>query len=424
MDHVPTNVDKSRSPWIVPFAILGVMSMLAGLAVVFALLHAGKTGAGNSGDNVPTVSALGPTSFVNRGPFGVGQTTLKLASGASVEVWYPASPDGYHGAVVKENVLDLVPTSILKLFPALHDLYYPTGGIRNVTVGDGKFPLVLFSHGFAGWNMQSSFLTAHLASWGFVVAAPEHPDRDLTSILTALLKPAATGSMQSKDVTDLRQTIDLMTAQDESQGSRFYQHLDLDRIGAVGHSAGGSAVEKLAVVDSRVKDFIGLAGASYGALVTGRDAKGSAVPTIPGMLEFGSADGIVMPSGMVNAYNAMRQPKRLVTFTGAGHLVFADICQLNPGGGGLVGEALKANLPVPERLQALGTDGCSAPSPQVTLAWPAIRQSVTAQLRWALGFDSTQAGLDGLSSAFSGVIGLNTTANSTTLVQVPTANGN
>ena len=49
-----------------------------------------------------------------------------------------------------------------------------TGGIRGLTVAQGRFPLVVFSHGYGGLRTQSSFLTAHLASWGFVVAAPDH----------------------------------------------------------------------------------------------------------------------------------------------------------------------------------------------------------------------------------------------------------
>ena len=52
----------------------------------------------------------------------------------------------------------------------------------------GPFPLVLFSHGFAGIRLQSTFLTTHLAQWGFVVASPEFVSRDLGSVLGA--KPA------------------------------------------------------------------------------------------------------------------------------------------------------------------------------------------------------------------------------------------
>ena len=46
----------------------------------------------------------------------------------------------------------------------------------------GPYPLVVFSHGLAGYRLQSTFLTTHLASWGFVVAAVEHPYRNLTAV--------------------------------------------------------------------------------------------------------------------------------------------------------------------------------------------------------------------------------------------------
>jgi hypothetical protein len=37
MKHVATNVDRSRSPLIVPYTILGVLSILGALAVVLAV---------------------------------------------------------------------------------------------------------------------------------------------------------------------------------------------------------------------------------------------------------------------------------------------------------------------------------------------------------------------------------------------------
>ena len=56
-------------------------------------------------------------------------------------------------------------------------------GVGDAEVADGAFPVVLFSHGFTGIRVQSSFLMSHLASWGMVVVAPEHPSRDLTNVL-------------------------------------------------------------------------------------------------------------------------------------------------------------------------------------------------------------------------------------------------
>ena len=44
---------------------------------------------------------------------------------------------------------------------------------------DGPYPLVVFSHGAYGVRFQSVFFTAYLASHGYVVVAPDHPDNCL-----------------------------------------------------------------------------------------------------------------------------------------------------------------------------------------------------------------------------------------------------
>ena len=55
-----------------------------------------------------------------------------------------------------------------------------SGRVRQAALRDAApadlspCPLVVFSHGNSGLRRQSTFLTTHLASWGFVVAAPDH----------------------------------------------------------------------------------------------------------------------------------------------------------------------------------------------------------------------------------------------------------
>ena len=412
MAHVSTNIDKSRSPIAIPYLILLLVAVVGGAATLFALVNHGNEGANGTGDAVPVVQNLGATSFTPKGPFGVGQTTLTLPSnGARVVVWYPANPNDYHGQSASYNVAALLPPALQKLEAGTAPVIYPTGAISNIGFASGRFPLVVFSHSFAGFATQSTFLTSHLASWGFVVAAPEHTDRDLTAVLNNFLAGKGLGGGTSNDVTDLQNTIALMANQNAIHGNRFYQHLDMNRVGAVGHSAGGSAVEKLAVVDPQVKVFVGLAGASVGAFGQTTTGAGASVPKVPGLIESGTADQVVPTKTMVAAYNKLNQPKRFITLTNAGHLVFSDICQIDPGQGGLIGLAEKINLPIPAQLKPLGSDGCQSTDLAVTTAWPAITQSVTAELRWALGFDTSQAGLQGLSQVFPGVVGVNTTAN-------------
>ena len=54
--------------------------------------------------------------------------------------------------------------------------------------------------------------------------------------------------------------------------------------------------------------------------------------------------------------------------------------------------ALEAGLPIPENLQRLGTDGCGEDD-VIDEGWPIIRHFVTAQLRWAFGFDEEPLGM-------------------------------
>jgi predicted dienelactone hydrolase len=357
------------------------------------------------GDTVATVAHLGPTSFTGTGPLGVGETTLTLPTdGAPVEVWYPATKASVAGKPeATYDIVSWLPAALQKLIPAGFTVDYPSGGVRGVPVAPGRYPLVLFSHGYAGFRDQSTFLTARLASWGFVVAAPDHYSRDLTEVLG---DPSA-AKTKTTDVEDLKATISLMAAQDASGSSPFHGHVDTSLVGAVGHSAGGAAVEALAAIDSRVTTFVGLAGATVGSFGQTRSGAGSIVPHQPGLLMSGTADKVVSHVSMIAAYGRMHSPKRLILLRGAGHLVFADLCEVGSSHGGLLSIAAALHVPIPASLVLLASDGCRPPDLPPPRAWPVIRQAVTAQLRYAFGFDASTAGFAGLGAAYPSVVAAN-----------------
>jgi dienelactone hydrolase len=395
------------------FVRAGVVATVAALALAAC---GGSSSSGTkglaikSGDNVPAVANLGAQSFSTPGPFKVGVTTLALPGNqAPVEVWYPATAQAVAGTkTVSYNVEDYLPAALQKLFPpGFQGGVYQTDAHRDVAIAAGKFPLVEFTHGYSGFRTQSTFLTTQLASWGFVVAAPDLLDNDLTAVLGG---KQASGS--SADIAEAADTITLMGQQNTAPSGRFVGHLDMSRVAAIGHSLGGAVSEAVAASDPSVKTFIGMAGATVGAFGAASSGPDSMVPNKPGMLMVGTADGVADPTGIAKAYTALQQPKRLVTLQNFGHLVFADLCQIGANKGGLAGLAEAAGLPLPDNLKKLATDGCSAPDAPVTTAWPVIRQAVTAQLRHVFGFDSSDAGLTGLAGAYSGIVAIDTTAAS------------
>jgi predicted dienelactone hydrolase len=354
------------------------------------------------GDTVPTVTHLGPTAFTSPGPLGVGETTLQLSTdGAPVEVWYPATKASVAGKPqAMYDVATWLPAGLQKLIPAGYSVNYPSGGVVGVATASGRYPLVVFSHGYAGFRDQSTFLTARLASWGFIVAAPDHYSRDLTEVLGG---PTA-ATTKTTDVEDLKATIGLMKTENVSAASPFYRHIDTHRIGAVGHSAGGAAVESLAATDPQVTTFIGLAGATVGAFGQTKSGAGSIVPHQPSLLMSGTADQVVKDTSIIAAYAKLHSPKRLILLQAAGHLVFSDLCEVGSSQGGLLSIAAVLKVPVPASLVPLASDGCSAPDLSPPLAWPVIRQAVIAQLRHAFGFDASSAGLTGLGAAYPMVV--------------------
>jgi alpha-beta hydrolase superfamily lysophospholipase len=248
----------------------------------------------------------------------------------------------------------------------------------------GPFPVVLFSHGYGGYPQQSSFLTDHLATWGFVVVAPDHRSRDLHAVLNG-----ATGKGQN-DVTDLRQALAFVTTMNSTPGTLLTGKLDLSRVASLGHSAGGGAAIAVAS-DKDIRTYIGLA-----------PSPATPPPSKPGMIMQGTADKVVNPAGTKKLYAKLASPKRLILVDKAGHNVFDDGCIIGAAQGGLV--AFVKELKLPPAFLAIATDGCSAPDIYPPKAWPLIDQAVTAQLRWGLGIDRTPIGLgSGLDHAYAGV---------------------
>ena len=89
----------------------------------------------------PAVEAM---MYTEAGPYPVGVTTLELAAGNKVEVWYPAV-EGTTGAEFYDT-RDFVPPAIKALLTADVPARYDYTAGRDAVVADGQFPVVLFSH--------------------------------------------------------------------------------------------------------------------------------------------------------------------------------------------------------------------------------------------------------------------------------------
>jgi len=325
---------------------------------------------------------VGLAQWSERGPHGVGSVQIEL-EGRRVAVWYPAE----EGAGVEEptetfDVASLLSPELQALVPSevRRQVQYrvPARPGAAADLSGGPYPVVLFSHGFAGFPEQSVHLTTHLASWGYVVAAPDHVERSLSG----LLGTAKQGVTASTDPEVLAATLDLVVAQTGDDSSPLSDLVDAERVAVAGHSAGAGAAYRLAGSDDRIDAF-----ASY-SLGRGREPNAlPEAPDVPGLVMLGDADATIEPGTTREVYETLASPKYLAEVADSGHLAFSDLCLIGADQGGLIGLAEEIDLPIPEDLKALGTDGCGDQYLPVTEAFPVIDALSVAFLRAHLDGD-------------------------------------
>ncbi len=373
----------------------GADTTAGGSTTTLEATEASETSAEPATTAAPTSTTLSAAELANayteQGPYPVGVTTLQLAKGPLVEVWYPAA-EGTTGTETYD-VRDFTPPAIKALLTGEAPATYTYAAGRDADLAEGEYPVVLFSHGYTGIRLQSTFLTSHLASWGMIVVSPEHPSRDLTNVL------AATASGDRADsVDDLLQSLDLITAEGDDPASLFAGHVDVEHVAAVGHSAGGGTILG-AADDPRVDGYVSLASGALLRTDT-EDTTTTSPPALPSKPSFfiaGSVDAVVPAETVTRpSYQLAPSPSLLWIIDGVGHNGFDDFCTFG-NGTGIIGVAdasgLGPLLDAQPQLRRLGEDGCVPPAVDVNITFPIINHAVTAWLRHLFGSDTEQMGL-------------------------------
>jgi predicted dienelactone hydrolase len=300
--------------------------------------------------------------------YGVGTREFLLTDvpdrPLKMTLWYPAEGDPYSTSTYVQGPIEFLGYAQKDVPPLAHEKPYP--------------PLI-FSHGSGGIRWQSLFLTEHLASQGFVVAAVDHSGN---TTFDAILAPENYEEHRVKNYIHRPQDVLRQIAYLEGLNAKDAQlagQIDMEHIGVLGHSFGGytalavagarlnmdsllawcddpagQAMEKRArgsicylrhhlemmaelrgyenvpaglwpaTTDPRIKAMVAMA--PWNGPIFGRE--GLAGVQVPSLILVGSADPITLPER--DAYQIYEhlgaRDKALGIFKEGGHFLFVDEC--------------------------------------------------------------------------------------------------
>lgn len=181
---------------------------------------------------------IGIVGLILLGLFVIGFILLKILGNR------PAAPADYQqtvqtgGAIEKKYMengpyeVSLYESAVLQEFGKFL-LYYPTA----LETDSEKYPVIVLCNGSGTPLSKYPAVARHLASWGFLVIGTEE-----------------NYSWNAFGAEMCLRYLERLDSMEEDKAYLFYQKVDFDNVGVVGHSQGGVGVMN-AITDTAHKDF-------------------------------------------------------------------------------------------------------------------------------------------------------------------------
>ena len=194
-----------------------------------------------------------------------------------IQVWYPAAPSNAARAPYRR----LSETSLLSTYQSV---LWTHARLNAPFAGNGSpFPLLLLDPEWNGRRTYFTYLVEDLVSHGYVVVGIDHtgnsgptafpdghvgqpdPDPGLDFLSHTFAEVNAYGAQQQAvQVSDARFVLDQLQRFNQDSSNRLYGHLDMNRVGAFGHSFGGSVSAQACLEDARIKSALDMDGSLWG----------------------------------------------------------------------------------------------------------------------------------------------------------------
>jgi predicted dienelactone hydrolase len=262
-------------------------------------------------------------------PVGVRSVGLTDASRGGrhlpLELWYPAA-SAHRGQDLAEATCDR-----FAIAPGVPEARQRA--VRDADPGAGRFPLVGYFHGATGHRREASELCSHLASHGYLVAAPDFSGNTMGDMIADLAAAGkGTPRLAPMDQSAVDRPLDARFALDQVLAGvdpELGDRADPGRIGTTGISFGGWTTLALNSIDRRPKASFPIVPAwGKGPVKTetleARIRLDDWARPVPTFVLAAERDALILIDGLRDLHRQLAAPKRLAVLRGAGHLHFSD----------------------------------------------------------------------------------------------------
>jgi len=252
-----------------------------------------------------------------------------------VTMWYPAMESASTFAPYMDKKTADALAEEWKLQPNFQRLVLTHARLQAPIAKHGPFPVVLLEHGSSVVPAIYTVLAEGLASSGFIVVATNHPPDSLISVFPdghelkftpywpaeadRRTQGVAIGKFADEVlVADVRFVLDQL--QEMNSHDRFWQgHLDLSKIGIVGHSMGGTTAALATQEERRILAGANLDGSTY----PGMNADVRPIPVHKPFL-FLATEAHASGETRAREYVGSESNTYYVVVSGADHMSFTD----------------------------------------------------------------------------------------------------
>ncbi|MBC8508301.1 MAG: hypothetical protein ISR58_19795 [Anaerolineales bacterium] len=312
-----------------------------------------------------------PQTPAPTGPYPVGTFSLMLVDESRLElysnnpdepralmlqVWYPAEAIGNTEIAPWMEGAEIMGPAIaeyleLPTFFLDHLKYSQSHAYANapLALDEDVYPLLLFSHGWNGFRAQNTNQMEELASYGYIVAAPDHTYGSVMTVFPdgrvagnnpealpydAILPPDefifVANLLADQWAGDLSFILDRLSGDYSGiQLGMLSGRLDVDHVGVLGHSTGGGAAIEFCARDIRCTAVFGMD--PYMTPVSENVlSEGITQPLLAMFSQFWADNWETKERGFDRFFGNMQGEKTHLIVEGTAHFDFSDLPAFSP----------------------------------------------------------------------------------------------